>query len=149
MQRADSKGNKLVIAVNFTPVRRENYRLHVDVRGKYKEVFNSEWKKFGGDEKVNGQIIKSDNDGDDMEYIDITLPGLSFVIYNSEPYTQLELEEIAVLKRAAIAKKEAMKKQQRLKCLNLLQQRKQSGRLKQENRQRKPVWKHFKLKKKL
>lgn len=29
MQRADNKGNKLVIAVNFTPVRRENYRLHV------------------------------------------------------------------------------------------------------------------------
>ena len=119
MQRADSKGNKLVIAVNFTPVRRENYRLHVDVRGKYKEVFNSEWKKFGGDEKVNGQIIKSDNDGDDMEYIDITLPGLSFVIYNSEPYTQLELEEIALLKRAAIAKKEAMRKAAEAEMLEL------------------------------
>lgn len=110
MQRMDSKGNKLVVAVNFTPVKREGYRLHVDVRGKYKEVLNSEWKKFGGDEKVNGQIISSDNDGDDMEYIDVTLPGLSVVIYNCEPYTQLELEEIAVLKRAAVAKQEAMKK---------------------------------------
>ena len=110
MQRMDSKGNKLVVAANFTPVKREGYRLHVDVRGKYKEVLNSEWKKFGGDEKVNGQIIRSDNDGDDMEYIDVTLPGLSVVIYNCEPYTQLELEEIAVLKRAAVAKQEAMKK---------------------------------------
>lgn len=110
MQRMDRKGNKLVVAVNFTPVKREGYRLHVDVRGKYKEVLNSEWKKFGGDEKVNGQIIRSDNDGDDMEYIDVTLPGLSVVIYNCEPYTQLELEEIAVLKRAAVAKQEAMKK---------------------------------------
>lgn len=110
MQRMDSKGNKLVVVVNFTPVKREGYRLHVDVRGKYKEVLNSEWKKFGGDEKVNGQIIRSDNDGDDMEYIDVTLPGLSVVIYNCEPYTQLELEEIAVLKRAAVAKQEAMKK---------------------------------------
>lgn len=110
MQRMDSKGNKLVVAVNFTPVKREGYRLHVDVRGKYKEVLNSEWKKFGGDEKVNGQIIRSDNDGDDMEYIDVTLPGLSVVIYNCEPYTQLELEEIAVLKRADVAKQEAMKK---------------------------------------
>lgn len=110
MQRMDSKGNKLVVAVNFTPVKREGYRLHVDVRGKYKEVLNSEWKKFGGDEKVNGQIIRSDNDDDDMEYIDVTLPGLSVVIYNCEPYTQLELEEIAVLKRAAVAKQEAMKK---------------------------------------
>ena len=110
MQRMDSKGNKLVVAVNFTPVKREGYRLHVDVRGKYKEVLNSEWKKFGGDEKVNGQIIRSDNDGDDREYIDVTLPGLSVVIYNCEPYTQLELEEIAVLKRAAVAKQEAMKK---------------------------------------
>ena len=110
MQRADRNGSKLVIVVNFTPVKRENYRLHVDVRGKYKEVFNSEWKKFGGDEKVNGQIIKSDNDGDDMEYIDVTLPGLSCVIYNCEPYTQLELEEISVLKRAAVAKQEAMRK---------------------------------------
>ena len=110
MKRMDSKGNNLLVAVNFTTVKREAYRLHVDVRGKYKEVLNSEWKKFGGDEKVNGQIIRSDNDGDDMEYIDVTLPGLSVVIYNCEPYTQLELEEIAVLKRAAVAKQEAMKK---------------------------------------
>ncbi len=118
MQRADSKGERLVIAVNFTPVKRENYRLRVDVRGKYKEVFNSEWKRFGGDEKVNGQIIKSDNN-DDMEYIDVTLPGLSCVIYNCEPYTELELEEIAVLKRAAVAKQEAMKKAQEAEMLEL------------------------------
>ena len=30
MQRADSKGNKFCDCQNFTPVRRENYRLHVD-----------------------------------------------------------------------------------------------------------------------
>ncbi|MFQ7394299.1 MAG: hypothetical protein ACLRMX_03625 [Lachnospira eligens] len=64
------------------------------------------------------RLSKSDNDGDDMEYIDITY-GLSFVIYNSESYTQLELEEIAVLK-GCNCKKEAMRRQQRLKCLNLL-----------------------------
>lgn len=149
MQRMDSKGNKLVVAVNFTPVKREGYRLHVDVRGKYKEVLNSEWKKFGGDEKVNGQIIRSDNDGDDMEYIDVTLPGLSVVIYNCEPYTQLELEEIAVLKRAAVAKQEAMKRQQRQKDLSLLRLRKQSARLKQDSRLRKRAGKHLKQRKRL
>ncbi len=74
-----------------------------DILNQYFDLLNEKIMQY------NGQIIKSDNDGDDMEYIDITLPGLSFVIYNSEPYTQLELEEIAVLKRAAIAKKEAMR----------------------------------------
>lgn len=49
----------------------------------------------------------------------LLLPGLSFVIYNSESYTQLELEEIAVLKRAAIAKKEAMRKAAEAEMLEL------------------------------
>ena len=47
------------------------------------------------------------------------ISGLSFVIYNSEPYTQLELEEFAVLKRAAIAKKEAMRKAAEAEILEL------------------------------
>ena len=100
-------------------------------------------------EKVNGQIIKSDNDGDDMEYIDITLPGLSFVIYNSEPYTQLELEEIAVLKRAAIAKKEAMRKAAEAEMLELAAAEEAKRAVEARKQAEKAAWKHFRLRKKL
>lgn len=109
-ERKDSKGNRLTIAVNFTPVDRNDYRLHVGMRGKYKEVFNSAWKIYGQDAEENGQYINSDNDGDGYEYIDVKLGGLSFAVYSCEPYTDIELKEIEVLKKAAIAKKEAMEK---------------------------------------
>lgn len=119
--RQNKLGDKLTVVINFTPVERENYRLPVAEPGKYKEVFNSSLKKYGGKGKVNNKFTNSDNeDMGGKDYIDITLPASSIVIYECTPYTCIELEEIAVIKKAAIAKRDA--EQKALEARNLQEQ---------------------------
>ena len=138
--RTDKAGNKLTAVVNFTPVKREEYRLHVVQQGKYKEVFNSSLKKYGGDELTANEYIKSD-DEDGWEFINVTIPGLSFVVYSCEPYTELELEEKNILKKAAIAKKEAeqrardaeeLKKQAEEQAIRAIEAEKEAQRARKE-----------------
>ena len=126
--------------VNFTPVKREGYRLHVTQQGKYREVFNSSLKKYGGDELTANEYIKSD-DEDGWEFINVTIPGLSFVVYSCEPYTELELEEKNILKKAAIAKKEAeqrardaeeLKKQAEEQAIRAIEAEKEAQRARKE-----------------
>ena len=107
--RRDSAGKELFIAVNFTPVVRENYRLGVDSRGKYTEIFNSDSVQFKGQGNVNKDVIKSEKiacNGKD-ESISIVLPPLAIAVFEYEPYTKLELEEIQIRHEAAMAKKKA------------------------------------------
>lgn len=107
--RRDSAGKELFIAVNFTPVVRENYRLGVDGRGKYTEIFNSDSVQFKGQGNVNKDVIKSEKiacNGKD-ESISIVLPPLAIAVFEYEPYTELELEEIQIRHEAAMAKKKA------------------------------------------
>jgi 1,4-alpha-glucan branching enzyme len=40
--------DSVVVALNFTPVPRENHRIGVPRAGKYREVFNSDAKEYGG-----------------------------------------------------------------------------------------------------
>jgi 1,4-alpha-glucan branching enzyme len=47
-RRMDDKGNEIVVVCNFVPVQRSNYKIGVPFEGKYKLVFNSDDKKFGG-----------------------------------------------------------------------------------------------------
>ncbi|WP_296898830.1 1,4-alpha-glucan branching protein GlgB [Thiohalocapsa sp.] len=44
----------LVVALNFTPVPREGYRIGVPAAGTYKEIFNSDATEFGGSGMGNG-----------------------------------------------------------------------------------------------
>ncbi|MHC4876963.1 MAG: 1,4-alpha-glucan branching protein GlgB [Planctomycetota bacterium] len=43
----------IVIALNFTPVTRENYRIGVPRRGFYRDVFNSDASAYGGSNTIN------------------------------------------------------------------------------------------------
>ncbi|MFD2518728.1 1,4-alpha-glucan branching protein GlgB [Salinimicrobium flavum] len=54
----DPKENILIIC-NFTPVPRENYRIGVSEKGSWKEIFNSDDKKFGGSDVKNSEVIDS------------------------------------------------------------------------------------------
>ena len=53
------KHEKIVVASNFTPVKREKYRIGVPERGDYEIVLSSEWKKFGGGRINRKRIYKS------------------------------------------------------------------------------------------
>lgn len=52
---AEEKDDLLVIC-NFTPVQRENFKVGVPYPGEYKEIFNSDDKRFGGSGAVNANI---------------------------------------------------------------------------------------------
>jgi 1,4-alpha-glucan branching enzyme len=73
----------LVVACNFTPVPRENYRLGVPRPGFYKELVNSDAEIYGGGNMGNGGGMYSEpipSHGRDQS-INITLPPLAVVIF--------------------------------------------------------------------
>lgn len=68
---------------NFQPILREKYRIGVPVEGTYKEVFNSDDKRFGGNGITNNKSIKSEETpmhGHEQS-IEITIPPLSAVYF--------------------------------------------------------------------
>ena len=83
----DKNGNQseLYVAINFTPVKREGYRICVDKRGKYTEVFNSDRVEFGGGGELNNTPLNTKVGENGAYYIDVTLPPLSAVIFKKQP----------------------------------------------------------------
>ena len=57
--RKDEKENEIVCVCNFTPVRRENYKIGVLRSGTYEVLFNSDAKEFGGEGLGTTGKIKS------------------------------------------------------------------------------------------
>ena len=76
--------SELYIIINFSPVKRENYRLKVSQAGKYHEAFTTDEFSFGGSGVLNNGIINSfkeiDENGEIQNFVNINLPALSGVI---------------------------------------------------------------------
>jgi 1,4-alpha-glucan branching enzyme len=53
-RRAPDDGGHLVVALNFTPVPRDGYRIGMPASGTYEEVFNSDDTAYGGSGICNG-----------------------------------------------------------------------------------------------
>ncbi len=53
-RRKDAKGRELIVLLNFTPEKREDFVLAVPFEGLYEEVFSSDAEEFGGTGAVNG-----------------------------------------------------------------------------------------------
>jgi 1,4-alpha-glucan branching enzyme len=77
-----SEDETFIVALNFTPVIREDYRIGVPFGGQYEEIFNSDSSYYEGSNKGNSNPIYSD----DMPRmsrpysISLTLPPLAGVI---------------------------------------------------------------------
>ncbi len=86
--RKDKGGNALVIACNFTPVERQNYRIGVNEPGIYREVLNTDDIQFGGSGILNTGDITTGEGWNFKPYaLTVTLPPLSVTVY------QLQKEE--------------------------------------------------------
>jgi 1,4-alpha-glucan branching enzyme len=59
-RRIDLKGDELIAVCNFGDVLRENYRIGVPFCGNYKELFNSDSKKFGGQDAKTKKSVSSE-----------------------------------------------------------------------------------------
>ncbi|MGB5509980.1 1,4-alpha-glucan branching protein GlgB [Robiginitalea sp.] len=72
----------LIIACNFTPVPRENYRIGIPKSRKLEEVFNSDARAYGGSGMVNGPAKVSKTPWHGFEHsIEVSLPPLSVVVF--------------------------------------------------------------------
>jgi len=80
-------GDEFVITIlNFTPVRRENYRLGVPKDGTYHVCLNSDAEIYGGSNAGNSLPIESDEIAwNDRPYsIEVTLPPLAGIVLRTE-----------------------------------------------------------------
>ena len=107
LRKAKNVKDMLVVVCNFSGVDRKDYKIGVPYPGKYKEIFNSDLKKFGGNGYTNAKAISSELDECDEreESIKIISPAFSVVAFSYIPFTEKE--------KAAIEEKRAIAKQRR------------------------------------
>jgi len=81
VRKGHDEKNDLLIACNFTPVPRENYRIGNPKKGKLKEILNSDNVKYGGGDNLNNKITSSTKPAHGYKNsIVITIPPLGIVI---------------------------------------------------------------------
>lgn len=84
------KGKKakdtLIVILNLTPVYRENYRVGLPFKAKWKEIFNTDAKEFFGSGKLNSKLILPEKIGcHNREYsILLNIPPLAVTILKQE-----------------------------------------------------------------
>jgi 1,4-alpha-glucan branching enzyme len=83
IRKGNNNKDDLIIACNMTPVPRENYRMGVPRKGKLKEVFNSDLKKYFGSgtykNKAQGTANEPWQFRDDS--VEIVIPPLGMVAF--------------------------------------------------------------------
>lgn len=86
LRKAERKEDQLLVVCNFTPEVRQHYRIGVGIRGYWKEVFNSDQKRYGGSGLLNqGSIQTSPVKYHGRDYsISLSLPPLGISILKLE-----------------------------------------------------------------
>ena len=85
-RRIDDNGNEIVVVCNFVPVEREDYKIGVPYKGKYKQVFSSDDKEFGGTGVDNGTIKTEELGMHGYEQcISLKIPALSVMFFEKLP----------------------------------------------------------------
>ena len=94
-RKSDKKEDMLIVICNFTPEARQHYRIGIPFRGQWKEVFNSDDKKYGGSGLINSGLISTSPvkfHGSDYS-IPLTLSPLAVTVLKLEKeITEFELE---------------------------------------------------------
>ncbi len=83
--RRSESGETVLTALNFTPVPRIGYTLHVPVGGNWKELLNSDAEAYGGGGIGNlGGVTAREASGSDWHPLTINLPPLGAVMLKPE-----------------------------------------------------------------
>lgn len=102
------KGKKpedmLIVVCNFDNVEREDYKIGVPSQGKYKEIFNSDSEKYGGNGFVNPRLKQSKTDECDgrPESIRINVPALGITVLKYSKTTETKKTAKPVAKTTAV-----------------------------------------------
>ncbi len=86
LRRARSHDAPLIFACNFTPIPRENYRIGVPTPGTYRELINSDSKRYGGSNMGNLGTVQTEPIASHghPQSLQITLPPLAAVMFKPE-----------------------------------------------------------------
>ncbi len=98
LRKGSKKNEFLYVIFNFANAEKVDYQIGVPSPGKYKEVFNSNAKKYGGNGKLNTKAIFSDDveaDGKENSIV-VQIAPLSMQIYS---YTAFTAKEVAQIKK--------------------------------------------------
>lgn len=82
-RRGDADSDRVIVACNFTPVVRREFRIGVPQPGAYAEIFNSDASLYGGSNAGNGGRVAAEEIPADgyAHSIPITLPPLAAVLF--------------------------------------------------------------------
>lgn len=90
--RKSEKEEDLLVICNFTPVVYEKFLIGVPYAGGFKEIFNSDNKKFGGAGNTNPRLKQSKAEPADgrENSISITVPGLGIAVFTCTKESKAE-----------------------------------------------------------
>ncbi|NNC70164.1 MAG: 1,4-alpha-glucan branching protein GlgB [Flavobacteriaceae bacterium] len=81
IRKGNDPKNDLIVACNMTPIPREKYRIGLPYKGRLKEVFNSDLKKYSGSGEYKNKAFSSEQK--EWQYRDhsaeITIPPLGMI----------------------------------------------------------------------
>lgn len=81
IRKGNNPEENLIVVCNMTPVVREDYRIGVPVKGKLKEIFNSDAAEFGGSGVTNKKIKTDEIVWNGRDYsVALTLPPLGVLV---------------------------------------------------------------------
>ena len=83
MRHGENQSDDLVIVCNMTPITREAYRVGLPRKGKLKEIFNSDLKKYSGSGEFKNKILTSEKE--EWQFrdhsVEVTIPPLGMVVF--------------------------------------------------------------------
>jgi len=114
--RKSEDGETMLVVFNFANAAREQYKIGVPYTGKYKEIFNSDAKKFGGTGFVNPRVKSSKKDECDgrEDSIKIKVAPLSVSIFQctfEQPTAAADGKTAGNAKRKTTGHKKNLKKE--------------------------------------
>ncbi len=79
--RRDREGNEIIVASNFTPVTRHDYRFGVNQQGGWREVLNTDQQDYHGSDVRNHGVVHTDAIGSHgrAQSLSLTLPPLATI----------------------------------------------------------------------
>lgn len=79
--RRDKAGNEIIVASNFTPVPRHDYRFGINQPGRWCEILNTDSMHYHGSNTGNGGVVHSDEieSHGRQHSLSLTLPPLATI----------------------------------------------------------------------
>ena len=123
LRKTENQEETLLAVCNFSAVPYENYQVGVPYAGKYKEIFNSDLKKYGGNGVGNPRVkTAKSQEWDERPYsIKMKIPALGILVFSVTPQKETKkasgrkVSEKRVSEKCACIESTAEKKTRRTK----------------------------------